>query len=187
MSRAWFLAGLMLSMSTSAFGNSLDLNFNDDVARVGGAFSVGRDLELQASWLHSQDNGDVAAVGLFQVGFASSGKQPIEAGLGAKLVFTDANREVGGASGSSVAIGAFGRWKIPGADRFAIGGDLYLAPSVLSFSDQDGYEEVSVYASYDVLKSAWVYVGYRYLRAGYDDRPNVKFDDQFNVGIRINF
>ena len=187
MSRAWFLAGLMLTVSTSAFGNSLDLSFNDNVARVGGAFSLAKDLELQASWLHNQDAGDVAAIGLFQVGFASSGNQPIEAGLGAKLAFTDADNRVGGGSGSSIAIGAFGRWKIPGADRVALGGDLYLAPGVLSFSDQDGYSEASVYVSYDVLKSAWIYLGYRYLKVNYDTRPNVDFDDQFHIGFRLNF
>jgi hypothetical protein len=187
MSRAWILAVCFLAATGSARGNSLDLGINDNTVRVAGAFTPTVDLEVQASWLHNQDRGDVASIGLFQVGFASSGNQPIEAGLGAKAVFTDADNNVGAGSGSSVALGAFGRWVIPGADRVAVGGELYLAPGVLSFSDQDGYREANVYVSYDVLKTTWIYLGYRYVKANFDNRPNVTFDDQFNVGFRMNF
>lgn len=187
MSRALLLAGLMLTASPSAFANSLDLSFNDNTARVAGAFDPSEKMQIQASWLHNQDRGDVASVGLFQVGFASSGNQPIEAGLGLKAVFTDADNNFGGGNGSSLALGGFGRWVIPGADRFAVGGEIYLAPGVLSFSDQDGYREGAVYVSYDVLKSTYIYLGYRYLKASYDNRPNLAFDDQFHIGFRMNF
>ncbi len=187
MSRAFLLAGLMLTASSSVFANSLDLSFNDNTARVAGAFAPAENLQIHASWLHNQDRGDVAAVGLFQVGFASSGNQPLEAGLGAKAVFTDGSNSVGAGKGSSVALGAFGRWVIPDADRFAVGGELYLAPGVLSFSGQDGYREGAVYVSYDVLKSTYVYLGYRYLKANYETRPNLVFDDQFHIGFRMNF
>lgn len=187
MSRALLLAGLMLTASSSVFANSLDLSFNDDTARVAGAFEPAENLQINASWLHHQDRGDVASLGLFQVGFASSGNQPLEAGLGGKVVFTDAENRFGGGSGSSIALGGFGRWVIPGADRFAVGGELYFAPGVLSFSDQDGYREAAVYGSYDVLKSTYVYLGYRYVKADYDNRRNLAFDDQFHIGFRMNF
>ena len=187
MSRALLLAGLMLTVSPSVFANSLDLSLNDNTVRVGGAFAAAENLQVHASWLHNQDRGDVAAIGLFQVGFASTGNQPVEAGLGAKAVFTDGTNSFGGGSGSSVALGAFGRWVIPDADRFAVGGELYLAPGVLSFSDQDGYREAAIYVSYDVLKTTYVYLGYRYLKANYDNRPNLVFDDQFHIGFRMNF
>jgi len=187
MSRVWILGGLWLLMSASASAASLDISFNKDVARLAGAFNLNQDLQLDGFLLHNQDRGDVIGVGLHQVGFASSGRQPVEAGLGGKVIFTDADNAFGGGSGSALALGGFGRWTIPDVNRLAIGGEVYLAPGVMSFSGQDGYIEASAYVSYDVLKNAWVYLGYRYVKAKYDDRRDVEFDDQFNIGFRLNF
>jgi len=187
MSRVWILGGALLLLSAGASAASLDISINSDVARLGGAFNLNKDLQLDGFVLHHQDRGDVGAIGLHQVGFASSGRQPVEAGLGGKWVFTDAETRFGGGSGSSLALGAFGRWKIPDVNRLGIGGEVYLAPSVLSFSDQEGYREGSLYVSYDLLKTAWVYIGYRYIKAKYEDRRDVEFDDEFNLGFRLNF
>lgn len=186
MTRAVILAGLMLAAGT-AQANSLDLSFNDDTARIGGSFTASDVVQVQANWLHTQEVGEVASLGVFQVGFASGGRQPIEAGLGAKAVFTDADDLAGGGDGGAVALGAFGRWVVPEADRVAVGGELFLAPGVLSFSGQDGYREAHVYGSYDLFKNTWVYLGYRYVKAEYEDRRNTVFDDRIHIGFRMNF
>ncbi len=79
------------------------------------------------------------------------------------------------------------RYTFPQANRFGVGGHLYFAPDVLSFSDAEQFREVEIHASYNVIQDADVYIAYRNIQGEYDDGSEVTFDTGINIGIRVRF
>lgn len=181
------LALLFISLvqTVQADSPALDVSFNADVFKVGFSFPAFNRAAVDASWLHSEDDGEVVGIGLFRTGLASPGANPVKAGLGAKLVYGDPDK--GGSSGGSIALGGYFRWVFPNFDRIGIGGELYYAPGVLSFSDTDTYDEESIYVSYDIMQDAWVYLGLRHVQMKFEDDPDVTFDTGVHLGVRLSF
>ncbi|MGD9339687.1 MAG: YfaZ family outer membrane protein [Chromatiales bacterium] len=181
------LALLLLSFVRPAVAESpaLDVSFNADVFKVAFAFPVFDRAALEASWLHSDEDGELVGLGIFRTGIASPGANPVKAGLGAKIVYGDPDK--GGSSGGSIALGGYFRWVFPNYDRIGIGGELYYAPGVLSFNDTDTYDEESLYVSYDIMQDAWVYVGVRHVQMKFEGDPDVTFDTGVHLGVRLSF
>jgi hypothetical protein len=67
------LALLLLSFVRPAVAESpaLDVSFNADVFKVAFAFPVFDRAALEASWLHSDEDGDLVGLGIFRTGIAS--------------------------------------------------------------------------------------------------------------------
>jgi hypothetical protein len=169
-----------------AQADRLDLDLNDDAARLTYVHPFeARRTQVEGSWLHHQDRGDVIAAGFQITGNAASQERPVNAGLGARLVYADADGV--NASGSAVAVGGFFDAKIPQYDRFGIGGHLYFAPDVLAFGDATEFFDFSVHGSYSVLRQGDVYVGLRNVRADFDDNGSVTFDTGLHIGFRLSF
>lgn len=172
--------------TTSARADGLDLNLNDDAARLTYRHPVeSRRLEVDGSWLHHQDNGDVASVGLHLAGNAGTEQNPVNAGIGGRVYFLDADKA--SVDGGVLAVGGFVRWKLPQANRVGIGGHLYFGPDVIAFGDAEQYFEAAVYVSYDILREAEAYIGLRNVKADFEDAPEVTFDTGMHVGIRLRF
>ena len=177
---------LGVGLSGPALADELDFNLNDDTAKLGFAFTPeGRDWRFGGGWLHHQDNGDIGYVDGYLTGNASSGANPLTAGLGGKLLFVDADRA--DADGGALAVGGFLRYALPQLNRLSFGGAAYFAPDVLGFGDLGQYTEISAYAAYNVLRDADLYVGVRNIKADFDERGDVTVDTGLNVGFRLRF
>lgn len=176
----------MLGCSPLAAANGLDVNVNNKAARVTIDFELSNNLVLDGSWFHHQDKGDVYGVGLHVTGAATGGRDPLQAGLGGRLLRVDSDaggREDGGA----LPLGGFVNYTLPDYNRFVLGGSLYYAPDVLSFGDVSTYWEYNVWAGYSVLRTGQVYLGVRGIRAEFEDTPNVNMDTGVHVGLRLRF
>ena len=114
-------------LSAPAYADRLSLDINDDAARLSYShpFEANK-TRLDASWLHHQDRGDVLAAGFHLTGNAASQARPINAGVGARLMFVDADGT--SLSGGGIAVGGFFDAKIPEYNRFGLGGHVYYAP-----------------------------------------------------------
>ncbi|WP_405238866.1 YfaZ family outer membrane protein [Lentisalinibacter orientalis] len=180
------LALLLLMAAPSAGAADLDINVNDDAARLTYAWQVPeRKLQFDAGWLHHQDRGDVGHLGLHLVDLASGGRNPVRGGLGGKLFYTNADRL--DESGFVVGLGGFLAYTLPTYNRFSVSGHLYFAPDVLAFSGADGYQEFEARLSYNVLREADIYLGARYSKADFDDRGDALIDNGLHVGIQLRF
>ena len=89
---------------------------------------------------------------------ASSGENPVTAGLGARLVYT--NGDLSQQDGFAVPIGGHVKFSPPRFDRFSIFGQIYFAPKVLSIGDMEKYEEYTVKFAYNVVREADIYIAY---------------------------
>ena len=179
---------LLLSLAGTAAADSLDLNLNNDAARLTFSWDARDDkLTFDAGWLHHQDTGDVAHVGLHLVDFAASGPGAPEVGIGGKLFYIDGETSPSSSQGGALGLGGFFRYNFPDADRFGVVGSLYFAPDVVAFGDAEGYLEATLGFSYDVLRDADLYLGARYVKAKFENQPDLTIDTGLHVGIRLNF
>lgn len=188
MFRKWVLMACMLLTAGNALAESLDFNLNNDAARLTFSWDA-RDnkLTFDAGWLHHQDSGDVVHLGLHLVDFAASGPAAPEVGIGGKLFYVDGKTSPSSSQGGALGLGGFFRYNFPQADRFGIRGQLYFAPDVVAFGDSTGYVEVSLGLTYDVLRDADVYIGARYVRAEFENAPDLTIDTGLHVGLRLKF
>jgi hypothetical protein len=183
----WLALLPILAFSTAAAAaNGLDLNVNDNAVRVTGELELRRDIMVDASIYHHDDRGEVFGVGLHATGAATGGSNPLRAGLGARLFRIDSSI-LGEDSGTALPLGGFMNYRIPGYNRFSVGGSLYYAPDVLSFSDVRKYWEYNAWAAYDVFRAGQVYLGVRGIKADFERSPEVTFDTGMHVGLRLRF
>jgi hypothetical protein len=177
---------VMLACSTTALANELDLNVNNDAVRITGGFDLSNNLLIDGTWFHHQDRGDIFGVGFHVTGAATGGRNPLKAGLGGRLLRIDSDAK-GRESGQAVPIGGFVNYTLPRYDRFVVGGSLYYAPDVMSFSDLTKYWEYNAWAGYSVLRQGQIYLGVRGIYANFDTTPNVTMDTGVHVGLRLKF
>lgn len=171
---------------TGASADTLDLDLNDDAARVTFAHPYeARKTRVDASWLHHQDRGDVLSLGFHITGNAATQARPINAGIGGRVIYMDADGV--DLSGSALAVGGFFDAKMPNYDRIGVGGHLYYAPDVLAFGDASEYVDISIKATYAVLRQGDVYLGLRNVRGEFDQRGAQSFDTGLHLGFRLNF
>lgn len=176
----------MLACSTTALANEIDLNVNNDAVRITGGMGLSNNLLLDGTWFHHQDRGDVYGVGFHLTGAATGGRNPLKAGLGGRLLRIDSDAK-GRDSGQAIPIGGFVNYTLPDYDRFVVGGSLYYAPDVMTFSDVTKYWEYNAWAGYSVLREGQIYLGVRGIYANFDKSPNVTMDTGLHVGLRLKF
>lgn len=107
----------------------------------------------------------------------------LEAGLGARLQYVDADS----ADGGSLALGGQLRLKLLQADRLRFNAGAWYGPKASTSGDFDEFTELSASVGYEVLRDAELYVGYRSIEVGIDNGPSVDLEDGAHVGIRLQF
>lgn len=175
---------LALGLAPDARAAQFDFDLSDKSARLDYRFDLtDSGLEGDAGLLHHQDDGDLLHFGILLMGDAAEGTEPFTAGLGVRALVIDANAA---GDGAGLAIGGVVRYVFPDFNRFAIGGDAYIAPSVVSFGDLHRYLEYSLRGEYRITKAAGIYVGGREVKgdfgAGY-----ASIDEGVYVGITLEF
>ena len=177
-------AGLTCSVA-AAGAHEIDLSLNADAVRATYATPVGDGLRLETGWLHDGDEGDLAHAGFLVTGEAAPGSQQITAGIGGRLAYLDADGSH--RDGYALGVGGSVRWVLPRYDRFAVYGELYWAPDILSGGDIEEYTDATVRLGYGVTRQAEVYVGARHTCADSKDRPSMCFDTGMHAGFNLRF
>ena len=185
MIRRLFLFLIGISAAFSAEADYLDLNLNDDAAMLSYGHDLsGRKLRIEGSWLHHQDRGDIAGIGLQLVDFASGGSNPLTAGIGIKAFFINPDFDL---DGGALGLGGSVEYTLPQSNRIGLEGHLYFAPDVVAFGDVSQYLEVSARVRYNILRDADLYIGLRNNNVEFDGGGSFSIDTGFHVGIKIRF
>jgi len=177
----------VLLVSTSrVMAVGVDLNVNADAARLTVDVPVpSNNLALDASWMHHQNNGNAVSVAGHLTGSALSGTN-LKAGVGLRLSWV--GRDKGeDEDGTTLGIGGFATYTLPRYDRIALGGSAYYAPGVLSFGDVDDFYEFSTWIGYSVVPAADVYVGWRTMKADFQEDGRSTLDNGLHIGLRGRF
>lgn len=172
------LAGMMF-VSTAAHAISFNGQAGEHYTNLGVGFGTeSTGLAVTGSWLHNDDDGDAAGLGLglnIPLG-------PFLATVGGKGVYTNPNN---GDEGYAAAVGGGLQWKI--GDSFRLFGEYYYSPDSLS-SGIDSYQEANAGARFTIMRPLSIEAGYRYLNlAGKDgNRDNAVADGPY-VGVNASF
>ncbi len=112
-------------------------------------------------------------------------EQAVSFGLGAGLYY--ASLDTPSRSVGALTLGFELEYTIPGNTPIGLGGSLFYAPDVTTFSDGDSLLDLKLRAEIDVLPSATAFIGYRKLSTDLTSGGEHKMDDNVHVGIRIQF
>lgn len=166
--------------------DSLSLDINDDAARLTWNHAYpARNMAADLSVLHHQDRGTALSAGFHITGNAASESRPVNAGIGGRLYYVDADRA--NRDGTALAVGGFFDAKLPNWDRVGFGGHLYYAPDVLGFGDLEELTDLSLHVSYSVVREGDIYLGVRNVKGDFTNRGDVTIDTGMFVGFRLNF
>lgn len=173
------------SLGATAVAHEIDLSLNEDALRFSYATVVGDGLRIDGGLLTDSDEGEVFHAGLQVVGDAAQGGQKLTGGLGGRFAYLDGDGSK--REGYALGLGGSVRWAVPRYNRFAVTGELYWAPDILTGGDAEEYVDGTVRVGYSVTRQADVYLGARYVSADYDDRPSIKFDTGLHAGLTLRF
>lgn len=197
----------LLGLSVHAQANSLSVALSGDAARfefqtthmalgLGNAnstYSVAYNDDND--WIlggHVEVFGQAAPAGQGSHGGAGVGPtrqdgqqmQPgLHGGAGVGLLFGDAR------DNDVLAIGLSGnlRYVLPQANRFAVSGQVLLAPDITSFMDSEGYVDWGVQGEYELTREARLFIGYRDIEVDVETGPDVDFESGLYAGVSIRF
>lgn len=178
------LSGLS-GLSSAAAAHEIDISVNGDAFRSVFATSLKDNLRVEGGVLHNGDAGSLVSAGLLVTGDVTPGGEKLTAGIGARLAWLDGDGSQ--RDGYALGLGGSVRWALPRYERFAVSAEGYWAPEVLSGGDADEYLDGTVRFGYSVTRQADVYLGARYVRADYNNRPSTFFDTGLDVGFNLRF
>lgn len=166
----------------------IDLNLNDDaallryVAHDGPAGGFAR-REMDAGFLYTSDHDYLLMFGAQVIAEAGANMPELEAGLGLKafgIRFDSDNM-------FALAIGGQLRYALPPHRRLVFGAEGYYAPDVVTSSPAENFSYFNVYAGYEVVPEALLYIGYRDVSADLRNRGDVTIDSGGHFGVRLAF
>lgn len=178
--RSIWLAAIGLAVSATAMADQVDFALNNDAFSV--AYSsarMGNGASVDADWFHHTDRGDVIGLGLKIDQIRGSDT----ASLGGKLVVISNDVK----DASALAVGGAFNFGLAGQPRVRFGGHAWVAPSVTSFGDADGFVDIGLHVGYRALERGEIYLGYRYVDVSYSKHHDLKVEDGLMVGMNLSF
>ena len=196
-------ATLLTASALTAFAlNTGEININNKDLEVSGQFDVGQfndavepnTMFVGAKFLNaSDDHSDNEHAGLdpyFEANFLmmrAIGNGGMRVGMGAKVNFTK--------DFASIPLGLQFAYKTP-ANSYVpmyLNGELYYAPSVLSFSDADSFLEYRISYDIEIIDNGRITLGYRNMDTnyetgkGYVSGGDFTYNSYWYVGFKIGF
>lgn len=179
------LLAVAVSLSANA-GGTLDISLSNSHFRLGAdATRVSSGVHLGASVLHDEDKGDLGEFG-FHVVETRPRSRNVFVGIGLKAHIAhlhEVEENVG-----AIGVGGFFRYGLPVNPDINFAGYAYVAPSVLSFNDTKNLVNTDIRVQYNVIPSARLFVGYRYVGVKLEDyNKRYRIGDGLHLGVSLDF
>lgn len=187
-----FLAVCMLSLSSTAMADALDINLNDRAAQISYASSAGLNLqgnaEVHFGLLYNDQKNNFADAGLLVKG-EEEAVPGLSVGVGAKAVYSSiGGLVVSKKTAGAVAIGMELGYALPTVKHIGIVADAYLSPKILTFADGERFSQGGVRLEYGISPLTMVYLAYRQIHFGLKNNiGDTKVDDGAVFGVKISF
>jgi hypothetical protein len=177
---AVFLA--LAGMGTAA-ADTVDVNVNNDLVEGRYSMPVGTGQAGFGGLHHDVTNDWLIHAGFLGRGEARTSMGRSELGLGGRAY----SGSVGPFDVLALALGAdFSLY--PSNQSVGVGAYVYYAPNVLSSRDTRRFMDAGVRVEFEVIKPTGVlYIGYRQIRATFEDGNRAKLDNHAHLGLRISF
>lgn len=180
-------AVLLLTVSVHTHAESLDIAVSGDTAQLMFARPLGdavfNNAELDLGLLYTDNNDLVGLVGIQVRGEAGSGSPGLSASVGLRFygVSTD-NYDV-----MAIPLGLGAEYAFPSLSRLKLGGSIYYAPDIITFSDGENFTAFDARVGYEILPQASVFIGYRRIKADSTLGPEINVDKGGYVGLMMTW
>src|SRR6266545_7159000 len=174
---------LVFAGTGTAAADTIDVNVNNDVVEGRYSAPVGAGQMGLGGLFHDVSNDWLVYAGFLGRGEAKTSAGRSEIGLGGRIY----GASVGPYDILSLALGA-DFLLYPSNQSVGVGAYLYYAPNVLSTGDVNRFLDAGVRVEFEVIKPSGVlYLGYRQIRATFEDGVRAKLDNHLHLGLRISF
>ncbi|MBV1920642.1 MAG: YfaZ family protein [Pseudomonadales bacterium] len=168
---------------TVSFSNQVNLDLSDETIHVAFATKPSKkSLNVSASFLHHEDDGEVYAIGAFAQSPINN-RQDLHGSLGGRFYYLDAD----GPDGYGIGLGGEVGYKIPSVQGLSVHGEAYYAPKVTMFVDIERFVDVTVRIKYRILEQGAAYLGYRSQKVHIKHGGSENIDEGVHVGISLQF
>ena len=177
------LLAVVAGSSSAVLADAIDINLNNDTIQAA-YITNWRAADLQVGALYNNNKDAwVADVGLLAMGNKQVSGSRSAAGLGGKIYAASVGSQ------DLLALGLGGQFRVfPTNGQVGIGGYAFYAPNIVTMVDGKKFWEAGLSLEYEVVKnSASVYIGYRKVRADFDNGGHATLDSGGHAGVRINF
>ncbi|WP_394128773.1 YfaZ family outer membrane protein [Shewanella maritima] len=145
-------------------------------AGIGNQISPNANYKL--GYLYSEDKGHLADIAVHVT--IDNGPHHIE--IGPKWVYAWAKETN---SGGAIAVG--GGYRLMVSNLISLHASAYYAPSVLSFSNVEGYLEYDAKVQLNLSEDFGLHLGYRNKNIDYKKVSEVTFDSGYYLGATLRF
>ena len=187
MSIRHLVAASLCLACASAAAQSFDINLSNDTAMLTYTSPLGQQGfghgEVEGSVLFNDNDDFLGDLGFGVVGAAGSGSPGLMVGVGAKLYGVNVNNS----DVAAVALGGRFDYAPPPLPRLRFGGEIDLAPSIVTFIDGDRLSAVSIYLGYEIFQDAVAYLGYRDIKVNIQNGGDETVDSGSYLGIKFKF
>lgn len=189
-SRILFMAAMFLIVSP-AFADMLNVQLSNQSARFiystevfGGQYGP---IDLESGLYFSQDGDKMAHVGLMVRNDTLD--NPLVISVGARAYLGDVGHATGKVRAKLAAIAVGGEILVIPNDLggLGFGAYYYLAPSVVTYMDANGFNEYGVRLNYEITKQADVSLGYRKIKIDLNNSDSQTVDSSVYFGIGLRF
>lgn len=175
-----FIAITLLGIVSFARADGLDIFLNNNTVSVD-YLSTFRGSDINIGYLYNSNSDWVANIGLLVFGRDYGSDSKIEGGLGGKFYLSS----VGNNSVMAMGIGGQATY-FPRSSKFGVGGYLYYAPDIVTFTGRS-FLEYGVRGEFQLVETASAYLGIHRITAEPDSGGAVTIDDGIHVGINLRF
>lgn len=193
LARAIAALTLLGAVGVASAQSYLDLNLSGDAIRADFASDIGiipgSNAINSIGAIYSDDDNQERFTqfhtGLLVTGDAGARNALVQVGLGVRGVFLD----VGSldTNGGAIALGGQVDARLPQYNRIGMAAYAYYAPDVSAFGDVDKYLEYAANINYELIRNAFVYVGARQVRYGFDPGDEMAIDTGAHGGFQLKF
>lgn len=185
MYRVLILASMFLANSVVRAG-SIDAGINDDSVNITVGWVKNQRspdaMQVQLGYMHNTQGNRYLSAGLHVIGETGQSDNPIELGIGGKLMGIESTK-IGGLYGMTLGIEV--RYYPKTINRLAFSGQYYYGPNVIVSYPASSFQEFGVRMEYQILPQAFTYVGYNFMDVALVAGSNDNIDSGVQVGFRI--
>ncbi len=191
MLKRYLAAFSLLTATTSALADALDINLSNNTAQfqfgTGTPTGTQGKTDLHAGILYNNVNSLLINAGILVVN-NQDGAPGLSIGAGVEaLAAAIKDNPPTRSNASAVALDLLARYSPPTASQLAFAGELHYAPRIITFGDADRYSQVIARVEYELSTQTLVYVGYRKITFGIKNARDAVMDNGVHVGIKLGF
>lgn len=187
MSFRHLVAAVLCLASANAMAQTFDINLSNDAAMLTYMSPMGQQGfghgQMEGSVLFTDNDNLLGDVGFGVVGDAGTGSPGLMVGVGVKLYgVTTKHNDV-----AALALGGQFDFTPPAVPRLHFGGQINLAPSIVTFMDGDHLYAGNLELGYEIFRDAIAYFGFRRVKVNIQNGSNVTVDSGGYLGIKFRF